>query len=122
MSRRSNPIKVQQWSARFKRFGSSGQSVTQFCRAEGVSQPSFYQWKKKLGVSAAVRTGAVKSDSSAFKPVQLTTPTPDLQSATIRLPGGIEIELGNDPRVIEAVVKQLLQVQAMRAGDLSCSI
>jgi len=121
MSRRSNPLKVQQWSARFKRFRNSGQSVTQFCRAEGVSQPAFYQWKKKLGISAAVRAGAVKSNSSAFKPVQITTDV-RLQSATIRLPGGIEIELGNDPRVIEAVVKQLLEVQSMRAGDLSCSI
>lgn len=122
MSRRSNPIKVQQWSARFKRFKRSGQSVTQFCRAEGVSQPAFYQWKKKLGISAAVRGRAAKSNSSAFKPLQITTPTSSLQSATIRLPGGIEIELGNDPRVNEAVVKQLLEVQSTRAGDLSCSI
>jgi hypothetical protein len=72
MSRRSNPIKVQQWSARFKRFKRSGQSVTQFCRAERVSQPSFYQWKKKLGISAAVGGRAVNSNSSAFKPVQIT--------------------------------------------------
>lgn len=121
MSRRSNPIKVQQWSARFKRFKRSGQSVTQFCRAEGVSQPAFYQWKKKLGAGTAVRTGAVKSDSSAFKSVQVTAPTSRLQGATIRLPGGIEIELGNDPRVIQTVVKQLLEVQSMRVGDLACS-
>ena len=122
MSRGSNPIKVQQWSDRFKRFVNSGQSVTQFCRAEGVSQPAFYQWKKKLGTSAAVRSEAVKSDStvSAFKSVQIMAPTPSLHSATIRLPGGIEIELGNDPRVIEAVVKQLLKVQSTPAGDLSC--
>ena len=48
-SRVSDPVKVQQWSERLSRFGDSGQTVAEFCRAERVSQPSFYQWKKTLG-------------------------------------------------------------------------
>ena len=41
-SRVSDPVKVQQWSERLSRFGDSGQTVAEFCRAECVSQPSFY--------------------------------------------------------------------------------
>ncbi len=48
MKRGSDPLKVQQWTSRFERFKLSGLTVASFCRSEGVSQPSFYQWKKKL--------------------------------------------------------------------------
>ena len=37
------------WRSRLRRFQSSGMSVTRFCEAEGVSAPSFYQWRKRLG-------------------------------------------------------------------------
>lgn len=47
MSRQSNPFKVQEWTERFLRFGNASQTVMEFCRNEGVSQPSFYQWRKK---------------------------------------------------------------------------
>ena len=62
MSRGSNPIKVQQWRQRLERFAQSGQTVVQFCRDEQVSQPSFYQWKKKLAQQAAT---ANSSDSKS---------------------------------------------------------
>ena len=42
-SRVSDPVKIQQWSERLSRFGDSGQTVAEFCRAECVSQPSFYR-------------------------------------------------------------------------------
>ena len=48
-SRVSDPVKVQQWAERLRRYGDCGQTVAEFCRAERVSQPSFYQWKKRLG-------------------------------------------------------------------------
>ena len=61
MSRVSDPVKVEQWSERLSRFGESGQTVAEFCRAECVSQPSFYQWKKKLGCPRA-KTRSVRTD------------------------------------------------------------
>ena len=139
MSRGSNPMKVEQWSDRLDRFENSGQTVTQFCLAEGVSQPSFYQWKKKLGVGNRVRGGKTKrsgksnrsgrpnrgsKNESAFKPVQLT-PTPVLQQSTmIRLADGVEIELGNNLQVVDmvvrSVVEQVLPGRVARAGGAPC--
>ena len=139
MSRGSNSTKVQQWSDRLERFESSGQTVTQFCVSEGVSQPSFYQWKKKIGIGNRVRGGAAdrsrksnraerptrgSKNESLFKPVQWT-PTPGLQQSTmIRLADGVEIELGNNLQVVDMVVRcvveQVLPGAASRTGGTSC--
>jgi len=37
------------WRKRFRRFRHSGQTVMEFCAAEGVSTASFYQWRRRLG-------------------------------------------------------------------------
>lgn len=36
------------WRDRLARFERSGLSVKEFCRQEGCSDPSFYQWRKRL--------------------------------------------------------------------------
>ena len=121
MPRPSNSIKVQQWTERLLRFAQSGQTVVQFCRSEGVSQPSFYQWKKKLSaeklsaekLSAAIPTGL-------FQPVQVTSSMLQPSPTTVRLPGGIAIELGGDTRIVEAVIAQLLDISLQSAGGSSC--
>ena len=122
MIRASSAAKVQQWAGRFERFRNSGQSVTKFCEAEGVSQPSFYQWKKKL----AFPTGRAREATSfgkalfgkAFQAVELQPVTSS--TTTIRLPNGVEIELGNDPRLIDLVLQQLLRRSADSASGWSC--
>jgi hypothetical protein len=121
MSRGSSRIKVQQWAERLERFARSGLTVAQFCQDESVSVPSFYQWKKKLADQASQPSSPAKSSPSAFRAVDLIPPS---QSATtVRLANGIEIELGGDLRVVQAVVKQLLELPAratLAAGGRSC--
>jgi len=48
MVRGSRPAKVQEWSERLVRFRESDLTVARFCQVEGVSTPSFYQWKSRL--------------------------------------------------------------------------
>ncbi len=132
MSCGSNSSKVQQWMDRVERYRQSGQTVSEFCRKEGISTPSFYQWKRKLASrpdnggqarSNADRSSQAdrasqqgqstqrQSDStstgSGFESVELL-PTSGSSGTTIRLPNGIEIEVGSDLRVIDLLVKQLL--------------
>lgn len=104
--RRSSPEKIKLWSERFARFRQSNQSVTSFCRSEGFSQPSFYQWKKKLAsIEESARSNGTLVPTSSFKAVELRTAiqTP----TTIRLGGDIEIQLGNDLPTVATVVAQL---------------
>jgi hypothetical protein len=36
------------WRGKFSEHQQSGLSVRQFCEREGLSQPSFYQWRRRL--------------------------------------------------------------------------
>jgi hypothetical protein len=130
MSRGSKPAKVQQWTDRLKRYQKSDQTVADFCQKEGVSTPTFYQWKKRLASDGNVskarpiagnarrngqpiqRQGESLPTGSGFRSVEFLPATSSM--TTIRLPNGIEIELGGDLRVTDLLVKQLLE----RSADL----
>jgi hypothetical protein len=121
MSVERRGVKFQEWTERLSRFRSSGRTVAAFCQSEGISEASFYLWKRKLtrptertgqrppDVASSGRTGK-KSSAPAFQAVELVSRSPlaTPSATTVRLPRGIEIEFGSDLRVIEDVVKQLL--------------
>jgi transposase-like protein len=112
------------WRERLRRFARSGLTVARFCQDEGVSEPSFYQWRKRLAESAA-------GDSSrqirpAFEPVAVT-PTPVRSTAggvSIELSGGARIELpAEHVELVQAVVRELLRAESETgdaAGDGRC--
>jgi hypothetical protein len=83
MVRAVNAGKEVLWRSRLQRFQASGLSVTQFCERERISQPSFYQWRKRLGVSTA------QSTASPFVPVRLT----QVAMVEIHLPNGVRISV-----------------------------
>lgn len=74
------------WGDRMRRYGRCQLTVAQFCRDEGVSVPSFYQWKRKLAESS-------ESTPPKFIPL-VTTKSPVL--TTLKLPGGGLVELPRD--------------------------
>lgn len=123
MARGPSPVKPQQWTERLQRFEESQQTVAEFCQAEGVSEASFYQWKRRLGRASRNKTLPAPRRSQAS-----ARPRPSFQSVivrdtstqvTIRLPQGSVMELGNDPRIIQMVVRELLAHQATR-GPAIC--
>jgi hypothetical protein len=122
MLRGSNAVKCEQWSERLERFAKSGQTVSGFCRAEGVSAPSFYQWKRKLGRvktnNKLGKRGRRRDKSSAFKPLHVSPPDVSC-GVSIRLPDGIVLDLGTDLLTIEKIVAQVLNHQASM-GTGSC--
>ncbi len=50
-SKKSDTDQQQFWQMVFDTFKSSGLSVRQFCRQEGLPEPSFYSWRKKLNTN-----------------------------------------------------------------------
>ena len=139
MTRGLSPVKVAQWTERLERYECSGLTVVQFCRQEGVSSPTFYQWRRKLALAAgsdrqavsggrrSPRTGVAKraasksqwdsttemAASSSFRPVRLTAGPEGAVCLTVRLPGGVELAVTDHLPVIEMVVAKLLA----QAGD-----
>ena len=47
-SQKSNTDQQLFWQMVLETFKSSGLSVRQFCKQEGLSEPSFYSWRKRL--------------------------------------------------------------------------
>ena len=126
MSRGSNPAKVEQWTACLARFQDSGLTVAKFCEEEGVSAPSFYQWRRRLA-SAAKAGGAARREGNARREMKSARPLvesrngaafqsvnvlPAAPAATIRLANGIEIELGSDLRAFDLLAGRLLDGSA----------
>lgn len=75
------------WRDLIGRQEQSGQSIREFCDSEGVSQPSFFSWRKRL----RSQNGQAES---RFLPVQIEMPD-SLTSA-----GRIEIVLDGGKRVL----------------------
>ena len=121
-------VKEREWIERLQRFERSGQTVARFCEAEQISPPSFYLWRKRLGI-ASRRSRSRASGSrgrrrpSAFQPVFMIPPQA-APNATIRLPNGVVIELRDDPATIVSVLGPLcergLNWDRTRSGDDRC--
>ena len=102
-SRRDPAATRRRWVERMARFQSSAATVAEFCAAEGVSVPAFYQWKRVL---AAGDTPLSPSTVPSFVPVRIA---PASAAVELVLPTGAVLRFppGTDPATIAAVVRHL---------------
>jgi hypothetical protein len=121
MARRADLDLAAAWRWRLERFERSTLSIARFCFAEGVSEASFYQWRRKLKAGGAARQPTNErsqeirrgsSPQATFAPVRLIAGA----SLTAHLPGGtrLEIPLG-DEVAARAAIEMLIEADAQRA-------
>jgi hypothetical protein len=102
--------------------------VVEFCAAEEVSVPSFYQWRKKLaeqpkpGIATDGDPGGVDRgarQSPAFRQVRVVPTAPALM---VRLAGGTRVEVPADNLpVVCAVLSELVRAdRGLVEGDAAC--
>lgn len=108
-----------EWESRLARWRKSGLTVRQFCLSEGVSEPSFFQWRKRLagGItppSNSEPVGAGVRPVARFLPLELigSSPTDD-RAVEIRLPTGVVLRV---PAGVDDARLRLI-VQLMRGED-----
>jgi hypothetical protein len=99
-SRRDPAATRQRWIERLQRFQASHLTVAQFCVAEGVSVPAFYQQRRLL----AAESGIVAKSAPAIVPVRIAQPTPAIE---VVLPSGalIRFSADCDPERVAAVLR-----------------
>lgn len=83
------------WRMAIETWQASGLSVRQFCTDEGLSEPSFYSWRKKL-TGGSVQDDKDKPEPSAF--IEVSMPRSNSASVelllisgnTLRIPAGVD--------------------------------
>jgi len=63
---KSNKERRQFWQMAIETWQDSGMSVSKFCKAEGLSEGTFYNWRKRLSGRHSQRNKQTDSSSSAF--------------------------------------------------------
>jgi hypothetical protein len=146
MARAWETPKAFEWRRRLVRFHKSRLSVVEFCEREGVSTPSFYQWRKKLaedqkrsqaedaGVdSARDATGAgvgvpapAAEAPAGFMPVRIVDAVRSVGAVgagfsdagvAVRLPGGTQLQLPTaDAQALSLMLETLARIDAQRAA------
>jgi len=95
------------WRDRLARFHKSSLTVKEFCLQEGVSDPSFYQWRKRLdggrrGARRTRRSGGGRTKTIkplSFMPVKVSRSGDAADSlfssgfAEVELPSGVRIRV-----------------------------
>ena len=119
MAGRKNAEKALRWREMLERYADSKVSVREFCTSEGVSEPSFYAWRKKLGMrkddSAGARPARRRKDRSdngrLFVPLQVLDTAATLE---IIHPLGFRIQVTGD--VNPVALRQVIEVLDERGG------
>ena len=99
---RRDPVATRRlWAERLDRFRRANQTVAQFCVAEGISEPSFYVWKRTLAGDAT----SPDPVGSTLVPIRLTV-SPAGPPVEAVFPSGTVLRFPPDarPDVIAAVV------------------
>jgi hypothetical protein len=119
MARRNRAAKAAEWQERMRRFERSGLSVARFCRGEGVSAPTFYQWRRRLR-EARDQAAAPSSAGNVAEPEFAAVRIVGGGSVTVTWPGGVQMQLPlGDERLIAAVVATI-NADTVRARGAAC--
>jgi len=113
MARKNSAEKELRWRELLTCQADSGLSVRKFCATEGISEPSFYAWRRKLRERKNDATRTEKSsrrkdapDNGLFVPLKLLDPT---QTLEIIHPLGCRIQVTGDvnPVALRHVIEAL---------------
>jgi hypothetical protein len=88
-------LRAETWRQRLARFRGSNLTVTEFCRRERVSQPSFYQWRKRFELEQPERgrpEGTPMSSSGEFGPF-VAVNVANAAMAEVEFPNGVRVRI-----------------------------
>nr|MCU0980986.1 hypothetical protein [Pirellulaceae bacterium] len=107
------------WRQRLERFAGWAGTVAEFCRREGVAQPTFYQWRKRLRLTGEPATGdAAQGLAGARVTDEATRGRARFVELSVAAAAAVEIELPNGVVVrVPADREATLRVAIRTAGE-----
>jgi hypothetical protein len=109
--RESKKDQRQFWQMAIETWQASGMPVSKFCEAEGLSESSFYIWRKKLTKSDEPQRDKPKdANSSAF--IEVTMPKNDPVALELLLSSGNTLRISShaDSKTLTNVLSALCEV------------
>jgi len=108
----SNNDRHQFWQEAVSLQQSSGLNIGQFCRREGLSEASFYFWRKRLSNSSEGKSPVVIQEpkSPSFVEVNLPKLSPDYLNLEIAGLGTLKMSSGFDSSVLKQVLKVIKEL------------
>jgi transposase len=109
-----NRTKEQYWRGHLEAWRRSGQSVRGYCRDEGLSEPSFYAWRRVLAERRGRKNSAASVSVSPFVPVRLVEEAASGAAVEVVVRGGRVV------RVAAGFAAQTLREVVVALEDLPC--
>ena len=110
-SKKSDTEQQQFWQMAIETFQSSGLSVRQFCKQEGLSEPGFYSWRRKLAKADEAKMEKQRdSSSSAFIKVAIPKSNQVLLELELSSGNTLRIRSGADNKTLNNVLSVLREV------------
>lgn len=116
MGRKQNQSAEAVWRDRLARYQQSNVSIPEFCREEGVSNPSFYKWRKRLQAAEAKSVSRSPNTvvTEPFVPVNVSAST---LYAELELPNGVRIRVpASNAQTLRVVI--LTAYEVAREGSV----
>jgi len=106
---KSNKERRQFWQMVIETWQDSGMSVSKFCKAEGLSEGTFYSWRKRLSARHSQRNKQTDSSSSAF--IEVAMPKSDHAALELLLCSGNTLRISStaDNKTLSNVISVLRQ-------------
>ena len=93
-AKKADTDQQQFWAMVLETFKSSGHSVRRFCQQEGLSEASFYSWRKRLRVHETPEPQKVPPQPESF--IQVSTPSGKSSVLELVLASGHTLRIPSD--------------------------
>jgi transposase len=110
-AKKTDTDQQQFWQMVLETFKSSGLSVRQFCQQEGLSEASFYSWRKRL--SNSQKSGPSKESTQADSFIQVSMPSAKSMVLELVLASGHKLHIPSDidPAFLTGVLSAMKQAK-----------
>jgi len=106
---KSNNERRQFWQMVIETWQDSGMSVSKFCKAEGLSEGTFYNWRKKLSGDQSQRNAHADPSPPAF--IEIAMPKSNHATLELVLCSGNTLRISStaDNKTLTSVISVLRQ-------------
>ncbi|WP_455377888.1 IS66 family insertion sequence element accessory protein TnpA [Petrachloros mirabilis] len=117
---KSNEERRKFWQMAIETWQNSGMSISKFCKAEGLSEGTFYGWRRRLSDHQPQEANQSQSKASAFIEVSMPKPALSLSNGNDHAAVELLLSSGHTLRISSSTDNKTLSnvISALRQAGL----